>query len=467
MQATFGQVQLDGVQMPTWLLKFDKDGKCTSSDARKELLDHLRESKYSDVIFFAHGWNNDFKTARGMYTTFMNEFEKLTAARHLPRPKGYAPIFVGVLWPSIWFPSDSDPQIEAALDGAGEAEAESPEQALVKGVKDRHGEQAAKRLRELLKLQQLDDEQARELAELAAPVFGTLDDDETWVSRDTSPDDLLEMLREVQKESEPKAKGLLRFIIDPRHVLRLFSVRQMKDRAGVVGAYGVAALLGEMFDAASEARVHAVGHSFGCKVMLSAVVCAPSELERKLDSLLLLQPAISHLCFADVIPRSGKLWNLLNPLNLWKLWRLWRRFRPGKRFRPGESGKSGGYHEALQRVRAPILCTYSNKDLPLHKVFHLALFRKSDWGERDIGIQTYTKAIASKTPPKFAALGGYGPRHANEKLIPMPSEKVPYPDPPFNDTKVIGLDGSKDVILGHGKIATADTAWALHQLMAR
>jgi len=380
------------------------------------------------------------------------------ARAHLrPCPdKGYAPIFVGVVWPSIWLSFNSGPQIAAAPDGAGEAVAESAvAQALTDRVAASGGAQAAERLYALLELPQLNDEQASELAELAAPAFGTLDDDETGASRDTSPDDLLEMLRAMQQAAagtghkpldqwaedlsaaveganEPQLAGLLSSL-DPRNALRLFSVYQMKDRSGVVGAHGVAALLRDLFDAAGSARVHAVGHSYGCKVMLSAV-CAPPKPARVLDSLLLLQPAISHLCFADVIPHSG--------------------------------GKPGGYREALQRVRAPILCTYSKKDFALHKAFHLALFRKSDWGEQNIGIAADINTTAGKPPNKFAALGGYGPRHANQELIdPMPGAEDNYP--PFNDTKVIGLDGSNGVIPGHSEIASLATAWALHRLMAR
>lgn len=459
MPATIGPFRLDGVQMPTWLLRFDKHGACTSPATCKLLLDQVRDGAYSDVIVFSHGWNNDFDDAAARYTRFLNEFETLTAAHPLPRPeKGYAPIFVGVVWPSIWLSFDSGPQIAAAPDGAREAVTESPvAQALAEGVAARGGAQAAERLYALLALPHLNDEQASELAKLAAPAFGTLADDETGATRDTSPADLLAMLRAMQQAAasaaitgrapldqwaddppaaveganEPQPAGLLNSL-DPRNALRLFSVYQMKDRAGVVGAHGVAALLHDLLDAAGPARVHAVGHSYGCKVMLSAV-CAPPAPVRSLDSLLLLQPAISHLCFADVIPRNGK---------------------------------PGGYRVALQRVRTPILCTYSNKDFALHQTFHLALRRDSDLGDQDIGIAADTNTTAGKPPSNFAALGGYGPRRANQELIdPMPGAGAQYPA--FNGTAVIGLDASNGVIGSHGDITTPATAWALHRLMAR
>lgn len=94
----------------------------------------------------------------------------------------------------------------------------------------------------------------------------------------------------------------------------------MKDRAGTVGARGVAPLLTDLLRA-SEARVHLLGHSFGGKVVLSAL-CVPSDLPRKVHAALLLQPAVSHLCFAERVPGTD---------------------RPG------------GYRAALQRVERPIL----------------------------------------------------------------------------------------------------------------
>ncbi|MEO8125155.1 MAG: hypothetical protein ABI633_14000, partial [Burkholderiales bacterium] len=236
----------------------------------------------------------------------------------------------------------------------------------------------------------------------------------------------------VGATTEPQTAGLFSFL-DPRHVLRLFSVYQMKDRAGVVGANGVASLLRHLITAASSARVHAVGHSYGCKAMLSAV-CAPQPLPRQLDSLLLLQPAVSHLCFADLIPKSGK---------------------------------PGGYRGAFERVQGPILSTYSNDDLALHETFHLALRRDSDLGEQDIGIAADTDTTAGKPPSNFAALGGYGPRRAGQRLIdPMPAAGMAYPAFGAGDS-IIGLDGSQGLITSHGDVTSPATAWALHRLIAR
>jgi hypothetical protein len=458
MATITGQYPLEGVQMPTWLLRFDKHGACTSPATRTLLLDKLASGAHSDVILFSHGWNNDFDDAAAMYARFLRAFETLAASHPLSRAGvGFAPVFIGVVWPSIWLSFDSGPQIAATAAATAEAvEDNAAAQALADRVAATGELQAVERLYALLALPRLDEAQARELAVLAAPAFGTVADDETGTARSTSADELLAMLRAMQQaeagtaapprpiddwgEAAPAADraaelqtaGLLSFL-DPRQALRLFSVYQMKDRAGVVGAHGVASLLRDVIAAAVSARVHAVGHSYGCKVILSAV-CAPPPLPRPLNSLLLLQPAVSHLCFADLIPRSGK---------------------------------PGGYRRALERVQAPILSTYSDDDFPLHRTFHLALRRDSDLGDQDIGIAADTDTTAGKPPSNYAALGGYGPRRAGQRLVdPMPAAAAPYPA--FGAAEaVIGLDGSQGLIGSHGDITNAATAWALHRLMAR
>ena len=126
--------------------------------------------------------------------------------------------------------------------------------------------------------------------------------------------------------------------LDPLDGARMFTVWQMKDRAGAVGELGVAPLLTEL--SRSGARIHCVGHSYGAKVMLSAICAA--ELDRPVRSVLLLQPAISHLCFADVVPGVG---------------------RPG------------GYREALNHIELPVLSTFSSHDQPLTIFYQRALRR--------------------------------------------------------------------------------------------
>jgi pimeloyl-ACP methyl ester carboxylesterase len=189
----------------------------------------------------------------------------------------------------------------------------------------------------------------------------------------------------------------------------------MKDRAGVVGGRGVAQMLRRLADA-GDARIALIGHSYGAKVVLSALANDPAP-RRNVDSVLLLQPALS--CFA---------------------------------FTADLGGKPGGYRPALDRVRLPIITTRSDHDVPLTKLFHLAVRRKADLAEAVIA--------AGQPPSQFAALGGYGPHGVgvDAEWIAMPAVGAPYPL--ADGHRIIAADGTA-FIASHGAVETPETAWSL------
>jgi len=172
-------------------------------------------------------------------------------------------------------------------------------------------------------------------------------------------------------------------------------------------------MLREIVDGSPDARISLVGHSYGAKVVLSALCNGPAP-SRPVDSVLLLQPALS--CYA---------------------------------FTASLDGHVGGYRPALDRVREPIVTTYSRNDIPLTRFFHLAVRRKSDLAEA---------RIAGQPPSKFAALGGFGPQGVDAEWIDMPAEGKPYPL--AADRRVIAVDGTR-FISGHGAVETPETAWTL------
>jgi Serine hydrolase len=429
---------IPNVKMETWLIRFDENGVCSSPGTRDALLKRLADQKDRPVIFFSHGWNNDFADAVDLYRRFLTTFEKLLVTHPLP---GNAPIFVGVTWPSIWLASDAGPQMA----GVGDEFKASSEAILRELLHILPATTNWERLYTLLDKERLAGDESKELAGLLAPAFGEGEDGGAKKAP-ASEESIVKALADLQAfESGPQkdedekprlvddgeiagvaAAGLFDFL-DPRPALRLASLYIMKDRAGKVGSNGVAALLRAML-ARTEAPIHVVGHSFGCKVMLSAAATAP--LSRKLKSMLLLEPAISHLAFAASVPGRGG---------------------------------PGGYRTVLERVENPIFSTYSASDFPLHGIYHLALLRREDLGE---GPQIAGGATSAGDPPNvYAALGGYGPRGSGEHLvdpIPKPGEAFAYP----NNARLVGIDGSfEQRIDSHGGIATPFTAWALRKQM--
>lgn len=465
MVTTSSPHQLEGVAMPAWLLRFDAQGNCTSPVTRAALLRQMQDAPPTDVIVFCHGWNNDADDAIGMYAAFMRHFETLGTTGPPDRP--FDPVFIGLLWPSIWWPDGPGPVMASGAMGSsagGAAQMQGMLAALAARITATSGPGGLDRLFALLAAPAISDADAAELAVLIAPAFGVAaDEGAAQAGRSTVAQDVLAMMQAMQTASPigqppppddlddfsrpatpagpgalpsgPRAAGRIEWL-DPRQALRLFSLYQMKDRAGTVGYNGIAALLADLLTAPgvpSRTRIHGVGHSFGCKVLLSAL-CAQA-LPRPLASLLLLQPAVSHLCFADDV---------------------------------AETGRPGGYRAALsaERVTPPIVSTYTRQDTPLHRAFHLAVRRAGDLGEAQIASDG-ASTTAGPPPSRYAALGGYGPRQAGQQLVdPLPPAGTAITWPP-GGVPIVGLDGSQGVITGHGDITSPALAWVLRQLVFR
>ncbi|WP_217995911.1 alpha/beta fold hydrolase, partial [Kribbia dieselivorans] len=230
----------------------------------------------------------------------------------------------------------------------------------------------------------------------------------------------------------PAAAGFFEKL-DPRNIIRLASVLQMKDRSGVVGYRGVGPLLDRILAAkpADQAppRVHVVGHSYGCKVALSALTALSAQPARSVRSTLLLQPALSYLALADDVP---------------------------------DLHRPGGYAVAKSRCDLPILATWSRHDAPLRTFFALAVRRRSDLGEQNVGA-----AGRDEPPSKYAAMGGYGPAEESDVAdtdILDPAAGTRYPLDPGSE--VLAINGTAR-ISGHGDVTNPATSWALYNLISQ
>jgi hypothetical protein len=406
--------------VPFYVIQFDKDGNCTSPAA----LDHLVESSKTktDVFVFSHGWNNDWGSATSRYDRFVRHFVDVRRQRWNPPTRGFAPVLAGVFWPStaLVAPGERGPDIAAG--GLADPDVAELADALEPGDKAR--------LQEIASEPSADG--AADLAKILAPLAAGGTDEVSADGGPVAPDDLLAVWAAVAREATPEPAGGFiddepavvaegpeaAFSFNPiqliRDGIRTTTVLLMKDRAGRVGGTGVAQMLRRLADASSETRISLAGHSYGAKVVLSALSSGPAP-SRKINSVLLLQPALS--CYA---------------------------------FTADLDGKPGGYRPALDRVRLPIITTRSQHDDPLRKFFHLAVRRKSDLAEAVIA--------ADQPPSKFSALGGYGPQGVDAEWIPMPKVGESYPL--STARRIIAVDGTP-FIASHGAVETPETAWAL------
>lgn len=429
-----------GIEVPFYIIPFDKRGLCDGPETRRHLIRSVKEGAYSDIFLFSHGWNNDWTVATRRYEDFLKGYMTMRRTYNLPMPAGYRPLLVGVFWPStalVFGESEAGPKI-AAGDPAAVDEQVAHERREIRELADELPRDEARRFYELTQKPALSESEALTLADIARRFFYHETDEELETGAPLSEEEIVALWAAAAPESGeedledfgtagtggpagPRAAGLGDLVkkLDPRNIVRGLTVYQMKDRAGTVGAHGVGPMLRELL-AAGDSRLHLIGHSYGGKVVLSATSFG-GDLPRKVESMLLLQPAVSHLCFAETVPGTTH---------------------------------PGGYRPALARVRKPILATFSAHDFPLTKTFHLALRRRDDLGEVKI-------AGAGDPPSKYAALGGFGPRGAGERIIDIRDAGQPYDWP--TGTAVIGLRGTR-TIQGHGDISNESTWWALYSL---
>lgn len=431
----------DGDSIPWYMIPSDKHGRCTSPLTRADLIDQVHTGGFTDIFVFCHGWNNDWLQATSRYEAFFDAYRELREKHALADPqrgagRKYRPLLVGLSWPSaiLVLPDEKSPTI-AAFDGAADAfdQVVALERDEVNIIAEELDSANVERFYELAqKADSASDADVRELAELLAPLIASADDgEEVGVPPDAA--DLAARARESGGIGNYNAGGEFStlgggaagaiaaagFWSKARDLVRATTVWMMKDRAGRVGARAGGPLLRDLLGASGDARVHLIGHSYGCKALLSAVCI--DELPRPVDSVLLLQAAVSAECFA---PDIG-------------------------------GGRPGGYRAALDRVKQPILATHTVHDVALHDVFHLVMRRHDDEGEIAI-------AAGDGAPPARAALGGWGPVGIDSQRLrfTMAAPVSPYD---FGDdhARVVALL-SDDFIKNHGDVVNEGTAWALY-----
>jgi hypothetical protein len=429
-----GPYRTVGHDNPFYVLQYDKGGRTRSPETLNLARTEMRSRDFTDVVVFSHGWSNDWEAATARYNSFADGF----VGQRADDPTRRA-LLLGIFWPStlLVMPGEREPDIA----GGNEAP-QDPDTVARDDVTEALGAAAATRVKELFARDELNNQETTELASLLVPIYrGGVEE----LGEDSPPPTAQELASSwltgpplvtlpASEDSESEDWGIVddtgsgpqaaafwdRF--DPRNAVRAASVWLMKDRAGRVGTSAVGPLLREALDQ-TDARVHLVGHSFGGKVVLSALCAEP--VKRPVHSVLLLQPAVNHLCFSESVPGLGK---------------------------------PGGYREALARVERPIFSTYSAHDAPLTRFFHWALRRSGDLGEPQV-------AAWPDPPSDYAALGGFGPHgaDADTQWVKLQKPEEAYTLDP--DKKIAAVDGTSG-IHGHGAVSIPETWWALRELMS-
>jgi hypothetical protein len=243
MSQPFEFVESGGWKVPLYLLQFDKDGAPTSVESRRGLLDEVRSGKYRDVYVFAHGWNNDFNDSLELFRRFFQGF-----LAQQPADRVWAPVFVGLQWPSVVLVFPWEKGVRIAGDNA---EAEFQKGALAWVCEE--FEKASldpDRVTTLAQKETLNEAEQRELAGLLRMVIRG---DTAEMSGDAMPtqDELIAAAGELQKASAARTTPTGEFglqtripgsavrrvqsALNPRNLVRTATVHD-DDRAGIIGS---------------------------------------------------------------------------------------------------------------------------------------------------------------------------------------------------------------------------------------
>lgn len=280
------------------LLCFDDDGQERPGDdglASAALL--ATAPPPTDIFLEIHGWKGDVPAAIDQYDRWFGALHareddrtKLAALR----PGGFVAMFVGLHWPSLPFGDEglsAAPGFALSEDDDIDALVETYTQRL----EDRPGIRAPLRVIVASAMRQGSPTQMPEpvraayeeldllMAELAA------DGPVAPPGADNPPFDAPAIY--------DAARGDVSFGFDPLGTLivplQQLSFWKMKDRARRIGESGFHQLLQRLTERYPHAKVHVMGHSFGCIAASAAIAGPPDGPGVKVASLALVQGALS------------------------------------------------------------------------------------------------------------------------------------------------------------------------------
>jgi hypothetical protein len=328
---------------PHWEVTFGRDGE---SDAGRQdaLLRELAGAGLTDLVVFAHGWNNSRGGAQDFYRRFLGQLPGLLPAGSAARVGT-----LGVFWPSMLWPDESTPDFAGGAAGL----AGNPVRAVQAFYDDPDQQKILDRLATLLEEEPNDEAALAEFHDLMRQLAGTeqgvaaaeddgplqmlADDPRTVAQRFASavdvagagagpgepgPDEGGAAALTDAGPVDDDAAGAAGFR-DVTHriwngakeALRQLTYYQMKNRAGAVGERGLGGLVRDLHGRQPTLRVHLVGHSFGARLVSFALRGAAAGPGSPVKSVVLLEGAFSHFAFAPALPfdrnRGGVLAGML------------------------------------------------------------------------------------------------------------------------------------------------------------
>ena len=312
-----------------YLIAFDKKGRERGDDpdggtlSRRALSD-IAAQPPTDVFLISHGWKGDVPAAREQCNNWIRAMTMCPAdlARMRAARPEFRPLLIGLHWPSLPFGDEDYGAGSAAFDMRAVPRIEELIERYAERIADTPAARAA--LHEIFQ-SALDDDEPAQLPEKVADAYRTLNREAGLTNggegaapgadRESFDPETAYQNARASAGEDPVSFGQFRLsgLLAP---LQQFSFWKIKERARVFGESGGYDLLGGIQNSAPKARVHLMGHSFGC-IVVSAATAGPGargSLPRPVDTLFLVQGALSFWSYSSKIAEAGGIPGYFHPI---------------------------------------------------------------------------------------------------------------------------------------------------------
>jgi len=307
--------QTPRLHVPYFLLAYGGDGTERTDEAgiggllSARIVQEISDRQPTDVFIQCHGWLDDIPGAINRYDQWIDAMTGLSVDI-AAMGAGFSPMWIGVHWPSLpWGQELTSPGvISLAINNSKQPE-------MLESYLWRLGLQNSLLAREALGTIFRANQESPIVSTLPSGVvqaYRTLSDLLNFQSKGlgAAPDsDMAKFdpnlaVRALQLGDSRLTFGIGGLLLNPLRVLSFWS---MKRRARTVGENSMHDLLKEIQHVSRSVRVHIAGHSFGC-IVGTSIIAGPNGQQfpsRPIDSLALLQGAVSLWSFADHIPATN------------------------------------------------------------------------------------------------------------------------------------------------------------------
>jgi hypothetical protein len=299
--------------IPFFELKFDKNAKLTDAAELETIELALQSAQYTDILVISHGWNNDDNEATELYGSLLQLVSEQIADHPV---KGRTFLSIGIFWPSKKFGRDDAEQGGAVALTSKENIANAVERCkeLDQFISSPKATLALKNIVDALNKKA---PEPKELATQFISLYNAISSNENEFMDEEAIKyyDVENMTKILEDPDFLDAKNVLEpgmggatsifngMLDGISNLLNMATYYQMKERAGLIGIQGLNPIIKRLKDIC-DAKIHFAGHSFGARLLSSAVSGNTDVSAIQVQSLSLMQAAFSHYGFAEKYDRN-------------------------------------------------------------------------------------------------------------------------------------------------------------------